>query len=225
MTTFMIYKLISKDLKINRIAILLWFLAAVAGILIAYSISGLVAANIGFSLMASAIIGVGIHLIAHTILYDNLKGTHIFIMSLPLNFKQYTVAKLSVNILVFYGMWILLSAACLYVTFSQGIFPMGSFPMMLIVLLSILPVYSLILSVCSLTQSISYTVITAVTCSFATPAYLWKVVYLDSVGAYVWGSEAVWNTTVFSIMMAQVFIAIIIPLLTVILQFRKKDFI
>lgn len=225
MTNSMIYKLVRKDLLINRIAILMWFLAAVTGILIAYSISGLVAANIGFSLMASSIIGVGIHLIAHTILYDNLKGTHIFVMSLPLNFKQYTVAKLSVNILVFYGMWMLLSAACLYVTFSQGIFPMGSFPMMMMVLLSILPVYSLILSVCSLTQSIGYTVITAVSCSFATPAYLWKVVYLDSVGAYVWGSEAVWNTTVFSIMMAQVFIAIIIPLLTVILQFRKKDFI
>lgn len=225
MTDSIIYKLVSKDLKINRKAILLWFLAAVAGIFIAYSISGLVAANIGFSLMASAIIGIGIHLITHTILYDNLKGTHIFVMSLPLNFRQYTVAKLSVNILVFYGMWTLLSAACLYVTFSHGIFPMGSFPMMLMVLLSILPVYSLILSVCSLTQSIGYTVITAVTCSLATPAYLWKVVYLDSVGAYVWGSEAVWNTTVFSIMMAQLLIAIIIPLLTVILQFRKKDFI
>lgn len=225
MTDSMIYKLVSKDLKINQIPILSWFLAAVAGILIAYSIPGLVAANIGFSLIASAIIGVGIHMIAYTVLFDNVKGTHIFIMSLPVNFKQYTVAKLSVNILVFYGMWALLSAACIYVTFSYGIFPKGSLPMMSMVLLSILPVYSLILSLCMITQSIGYTVFTTVSLSLATPAYLWKIVYLDSVGTYVWGNQAVWNTTVFSIIIAQVLIAIIIPVLTVIVQFRKKDFI
>ena len=164
-------------------------------------------------------------MLAHTVLFDNLKGTHIFIMSLPLNFKQYTVAKLSVNLLVFYSMWALLSAACIYVIFSRGIFPAGSLPMMLMVLLSILPVYSLMLSISILTQSIGYTVVTVVSLSFATSAYLWKIVYLDSVGAYVWGNQAVWNSTVFSIMIIQLLTAIIIPVLTVIVQFRKKDVI
>ena len=225
MTNTIVYKLIGNDLKINRTPILLWSLTAVAGIVVAYLIPGLVAANIGFCLLASAIIGVGIHMLAHTVLYDNLKGTHIFIMSLPLNFKQYTVAKLSVNILVFYSMWVLLSAACIYVTFTRGIFPAGSLPMMLMVLLSILPVYSLMLSISILTQSIGYTVVTVVSLSFATSAYLWKIVYLDSVGTYVWGKQAVWNSTVFSIMIIQLLTAIIIPVLTVIVQFRKKDVI
>lgn len=225
MTDSMIYKLIQKDLKINQLPILLWSFAAVVGILIAFFIPGLVAANIGFSLLASSIIGMGIHMVTHTVLFDQIKGTHIFIMSLPLTFKQYTVSKLLVNILVFYVLWALLSAACLYVTFSRGIFPIGSLPMMSMVLLSILPAYSLILLVCILTQSIGYTVFTAVSCSFATPAYLWAVVYMDSVGAYVWGNYAVWNTTVYSIIIAQVLIAIIVPVITVMAQFRKKDFI
>jgi hypothetical protein len=97
--------------------------------------------------------------------------------------------------------------------------------MMLMVLLSILPVYSLMLSISILTQSIGYTVVTVVSLSFATSAYLWKIVYLDSVGAYVWGNQAVWNSTVFSIMIIQLLTAIIIPVLTVIVQFRKKDVI
>ncbi|WP_234571265.1 hypothetical protein [Rhodohalobacter sp. 614A] len=225
MTDSMIYKLIQKDLKINQTPILLWSLPAVAGILTANLIPGLVAANIGFCLLASAIIGAGIHMVTHTVLFDHLKGTHIFIMSLPVTFKQYTLSKLLVNIGVFYVMWALLSAVCIYVTFSQGILPMGSLPMMCMVLLSVLPLYSLILSVCIITQSIGYTVVTAVTSSFATPAYLWAVVYWDSVGTYVWGNQAVWNITVYSIMIAQVLIAIIIPVLTVMIQFRKKDFI
>ncbi len=95
MTNSIVYKLIKNDLKINRTPILLWSFAAIAGIVIAYFIPGLLAANIGFSLLASAIIGVGIHMMVHTVLFDNLKGTHIFIMSLPIDFKQYTLAKLS----------------------------------------------------------------------------------------------------------------------------------
>ena len=225
MTNPIVYKLISNDLKINRTPILMWSLAAVVGIGVAYFIPGLVAANIGFCVLASAIIGVGIHMIAHTVLFENVKGTHIFIMSLPVNFKQYTVAKLSVNILVFWGMWVLFSSACIYVTFSRGILPMGSLPMMVMVLLAMLPAYFLMLSMCMITQSIGYTVITAMTLSFATSAYLWKIVYLDSVGAYVWGNQAVWNSTVFSIMITQVLITLIIPVITVFVQFRKKDVI
>src|SRR5690606_33219556 len=97
--------------------------------------------------------------------------------------------------------------------------------MLWMVLLSIIPVYSLILSVCILTQSIGYTVVTIVIFSFATSAYLWGVVSVDSVGAYVWGNQAVWNSTVYSVMISQVLISIIIPVVTVIVQFRKKDFI
>lgn len=225
MMNTMVYKLINNDLKINRNQILLWFLAAVVGIVIAYFIPGLAAANIGFSLLASAIIGSGIQLLTQTVLLDNVKGTQIFIMSLPINFKQYTVAKLSVNILVFLGMWLLLSTAAIYVTFTQSIFPMGSLPMMLLVLLSILPAYFTILSVCILTQSIGYTVVATISLSVITSAYLWKIVYLDSIGEYVWGNHAVWNSTVFTIMFTQILIAIIIPVLTFISQFRKKDII
>ncbi|NQY34530.1 MAG: hypothetical protein HRT37_06105 [Alteromonadaceae bacterium] len=225
MTHSIVYKLVSKDLKINQTAILLWLLAAVFGILIAFFIPGLVAANIGFSLLMSAIAGGGIHIMMHTVLFDSVKGTQIFIMSLPLSFRQYIVAKLIVNKLVFYVMWTLLCAACLYVTFSRGVLPMGSLPMMSMVLLAILPVYSLILSVCIITKSVGYTAVTAVTLSVATPAYLWTVVYFESVGSYVWGSQAVWNNTVYSVMIAQVLLSIIIPLLTVMAQFRKQDFI
>lgn len=225
MTHPIIYKLIRNDLKINQRPILLWLIAAAVGIMITYWVPGLVAANIGFSLLASAIIGLGIHMITHTVLYDNLKGTHIFIMSLPINFKQYTIAKLSVNILIFYGMWLLLAIACLFVTFSHNIFPMGSLPMMLIVLLSILPFYSAVLSICIITQSIGYTVVTTVSLSFATSAYLWKIVYLAPIGDYVWGNQPVWNITVFSIIVAQVLITIIIHVLTFIIQSGKKDII
>lgn len=225
MTKSIIYRLIINDLKINRSTILLWFVTAAVGILAAYMIPGLVAANFGFSLLASAIIGVGIHMLAHTVLLDNVRGTDIFIMSLPINFKQYTTAKLSVNMLIFYVMWTLLSAACLYVTFSRGIFPIGSLPIMVMVLLAILPVYSLILSICLITKSIGYTVITVLASSVTTSAYLWMIVYTDSVGDYVWGNTAVWNSTVFIVLISQLVIAIIIPLLTIIFQFKKKDVI
>lgn len=225
MAKSIVCKLIRNDLKINRRPILLWLLAAVFGIGTAYLIPGLVAANIGFSVLASSLFGLGIHMMAQTLLFDNIKGTHIFIMSLPINFKQYITAKLSVNLLVFYGMWLLLSSASIYVAFSQGILPMGSLPMMLMVLLAILPVYSIILSICVMTQSIGYIVVTAVILSLTASIFLWKIVYLDSVGAYVWGNQAVWNSTVFSIIIAQLLIAIIIPVLTIIIQFRKKDII
>ncbi|MCP5063742.1 MAG: hypothetical protein GY936_14940 [Ignavibacteriae bacterium] len=225
MTNSILYKLVSKDFEINQTAILLWLCAGLVGILIAFFIPGLVAANIAFTLMMSALIGCGIHMIMHTILNDSIKGTQIFIMSLPLSFKEYILAKLIVNKLVFYVMWALLSVSSLYVTFSHGILPMGCLPMMSMILLAILPFYSLILSMSIIKQSIGYIVVTAMITSFATSAYLWLVVDLESVGTFVWGNQAVWNNTVYSIMIAQVILTIIFPLVTMISQFRKKDFI
>ncbi len=81
MSQSIVYKLICKDLRINKTALLMWFLVAVIGILITFFIPGLVAANIAFTLVLSAISGVGIHMMAHTVLHDSLKGTQVFINS------------------------------------------------------------------------------------------------------------------------------------------------
>lgn len=223
MSSSLVCKLVKNDLTINKIPIFLWLFASVIGLLIAFFIPGLVAANIGFSLLMSALVGGFMHMMIHTVLYDNLKGTQVFIMSLPISFRQYILAKLIVNKLVFSSLWILLSSGCMYVTFSGEILPMGCLPMMSMVLLAILPVYSLILSVCITTKSIGYITACALTASIITPSYLWLIVDLESVGSFIWGNQAVWNNTVYGVMFAQVLLSIIIPVLTVMVQFKKKD--
>jgi len=225
MTNSIICKLISNDFKINKVAILMWLVAAVIGILIAFFIPGLLAANIGFSLILSSVLGLGIHMMMHTVIFDKVKGTQIFIMSLPVTFRQHTTAKLLVNLVAFYIMWALLAFACLYIPFSQSLFPMGNLPMMAMVLFSILPAYSLMLSVCISSQSVGYTVIATISSVIGTSAYLWAVVYTEPIGNFVWGNEAVWNNTVYGIVIAQILLGIIIPLLTVLMKFKKKDFI
>ncbi len=223
MNESIIFKLIYKDLKINQKPILFWSLTASLGILIALLIPGLIAANIGFSLLMSAIVGGGMHMMMHTVLFEHVKGTQAFIMSLPLSYQQYVIAKLLVNKLVFFVIWSLLSVACLYVAFSQNILPIGSLPMMVMVLLAILPAYSLILSVCIISKSINYIIVATITSSVTTSAYLWLIVDFDSVSSFIWTSQVVWNSTVLSVIATQVLLSIIIPLTTILILFKKKD--
>ena len=225
MSQSMVGQLVLKDLQIMRTYILLYWLGGFASIALVVFIGGEAIGVIGFILFVSAMAGAGIHSFYQTVVEEKIKLNLPFIMSLPVTVKEYTVAKLIANLLMFGSVWLTLSAASLVVFIGDDGMPDGTLPFMSIILVGIFMAYTLMLSTAIVTASQGYAIFAMVFGNIGLQAYLWLVADLYPIRAFIGGANAVWNTTAVSILIAQVVAIVALLVLTVFVQFRKKDFI
>jgi len=229
MSISIVPQLVKKDLLLWRKMILIFGLVNFIAIGILAMLYGRVPnwvfSNLGFSLLIIPGAACGMALLMQTNVFEKVKSTQPFIMSLPVTVKEFTLAKLLVNIPVFTAFWLVMISASFYFCFGLGLFPMGALPFMVMVFLGIFVAYTLILSVSILFQSLGITVIAIMLFEMGTPAYLWTVVYLNPISDYIYGSEAVWNSTALTIVTIQVLVVIFTVSATYFIQSRKRDFI
>jgi hypothetical protein len=146
-------------------------------------------------------------------------------MSLPITVKEFTQAKLLVNLPVFTAFWFAVSGVAFYFAFGLGLFPLGAVPFIAMVFLGVFVAYTFILSTSLLFQSLAITVLSITISEMATSAYLWYIVFLEPIQSHVHGPDIVWNPTAISIVAAQILVAVSTILTTLHIQNRKRDFI
>lgn len=205
--------------------ILLYWVGGIVGVLVAIFISGLLGANLGFSILMTAVAGCGVHCLMKTVIDEKVKLTQPFIMSLPITITEFSTAKLALNLIVFSTIWLPACTVCFVMGFGEDRLPPGSIPVMSFVLVGIFLAYTTALCVCVVTQTYGYAILAIIIGNFITVFYLWGIVYWEPIGTYVWGTEVVWNSTAISIIAAQVLAIISLLPTTVFIQSRKTDFI
>ena len=159
-----------------------------------------------------------------TNVFEKAKSTQAFIMSLPVTTRQFTLAKLVVNVPVFGALWLVTTAAIFSYAFGPGLLPPGAIPMVTMVCLGIFVAYIGILSVSLLSQSLGVTILAILFFEMGTSAYLWAIVLFEPIGRYVFGPVAVWNGPAVAVLIAQVFTAVAAIAATFIVQTRTRDF-
>jgi hypothetical protein len=225
MSQSIVRQLVLKDLHIMRTYVLLYWAGGFASIAFVELVSSEVAGVVGFIMFVAAMAGAGIHALFQTVIEEKTKLNLPFIMSLPVTVKEYTIAKLTANLLIFGSVWLTLSAASFIVFIGDDGMPDGTMPFMSIILVAILMAYTLMLSTAVITASQGYAIVATVVGNIGLQAYLWLVADLYPIRSFIGGATAVWNTTAVSILIAQVAVVIVLLVLTVLVQFRKKDFI
>ncbi len=225
MSQSIVRQLVVKDLMIMRNFVMLYWLGGFLSVAFVVLASGEVASTIGSILFIAAMAGAGVHALFQTIVEEKIKMNLPFIMSLPVTVREYTSAKLIANLLIFGSVWLTLSAASFVVFVGDDGMPVGSMPFLSIVLVGILAAYTVMLTITVVTASQGYAIFATVLGNLGLQALLWYIADLYPVRSFIGGNEAVWNTTVVSILC--IFIAAIVGMLVlaVVLQFRKKDFI
>jgi MFS family permease len=224
-----ISQLVKKDLLIMRKTI---FTLCVASLVFA-GITGLLFGriphwafiNLAFILLMAPAVTCGLVLITKTIVMEKEKSTQLFIMSLPVTVKEFTLSKLLVNVPIFFTLWLLGSSLAFYFAFGLGFFPFGTLPFLSILFLGILVAYIGILCMSFVFQSHGVTAISNLIFSMGTAAYLWIIVYLDPIEMHIYGQVSLWNSTAISIVATQMMVALAAVLITWNIQTKKRDFI
>lgn len=229
MSTSIIPQLVKKDFMMMRKTILVFCLVSLASVGVTILLSGRIPAwalvNISFTLLLSPAVTCGLVLLMTTIIFEKERSTQAFIMSLPVTVKEFTQAKLLVNIPVFSAFWLVFSGVAAYFSFARGLFPLGAVPFMTMIFLGVFVAYIGILGVSLWRQSLGLTVLAIGLFEMGTSGYLWVIAYLDPVAKHMRGAEVVWNSTTISIVLIQVLVALAMILSILFFQGRKRDFI
>lgn len=229
MSASIVSQLVTKDLRLMRgtivsFALVSLVLIAALSFLIG-RIPNWIVFNIGFIMLIGPAGTCGIVVLIKSNVFEKEKSTQSFIMSLPLTVKEFTRAKLWLNLPVFGIFWLIVSAAAFYFAFGRGLFPLGAIPFVTMVFLGVFVAYACILSTSLLTQSLGVTVLAITLFELATSAYLWTVAFISPIAEHIWGAVPVWNPTAIAILTAQALVAATVLLATVFVQSRKRDFI
>lgn len=220
-----ILRLILKDWRLNRAAIILSIIGGVValGVLL---IGGQTPVVLGAVFFFIAMIFCACILPLSNIVNDRKKQTLAFMMSLPVSPAQYGTAKLASTLGMFLIPWVTLIAAALYMILGRHVLPDGTIPMAMI--LAALP----FVGFCLMTG----TALVAESEGWATAAVAvvnssyWLAWYLlaSQVPSLTrnWSSPvAVWNGAAVDILGAEFAVIVMVLVLTMLLQSRKRDFV
>jgi hypothetical protein len=229
MSTSIIPQLIRKDLLMSRKIIMMFCLVSLASIgmlgILFGRIPNWVLVNVAFLLLVAPAATCGIVLLMKTNVFEKEKSTQSFIMSLPITVKEFTVAKLLVNLPVFCTFWLAVTVVAFYFSFGLGLFPPGAAPFITMVFLGVFAAYTCILSTSLLSQNLGTTVLSIMIFEIGTSAYLWIIAFLDPIARHIYGPEAIWNSAAVTIVVIQALTAVGVLVMTLGVQIKKRDFV
>ncbi len=224
MKTSITRQLVIKDLQIMKPYAIFYVLGGFLAILIALFVRGDAAGVTAMILFIAALFGAGVHSAWQTVVEERDKQTLAFMMSLPISVREYTSAKLIVNLLLVGGIWVTLSAAS-YLIFVGETMPHGVIPFMTIVLVGIFLAYIMILATVLIFESLAPAIIAMVAANLLTQAFLWWISDLYAIRSTIGGTVPVWNSTALTVLTLQVGTVIGLLVLTYYLQSRKTSFV
>jgi hypothetical protein len=225
MNTSIVSQLVRKDFLLWRRLILIFYGLSVAAIALAWLLPDRLLLNLGFTLVIAPLGTLGVVLLIQTNVFEKARNTQLFIMSLPVTARQFTVAKLLVNVPTFGALWLVTTVAIFAYAFGLGLLPPGAIPVVAIVCLGVFVAYTGILSVSLLTQSLGVTILGILFFETATSAYVWTLVLFGPIGRHVYGPVAVWDAGAVGVLVAQALVAVGAIAATLLVLTRRRDFV
>lgn len=218
----MVKRLILKDWYFQRWPIAGLLAAGVVAILLMCG-GGNGSFYAGTVLLMTVLIGLGIELAITTVVNERKNQNLAFVMSLPVSARDYTVAKILANLLIFLVPFVALAAATI------GIFSLGEaaglVPFSAIVMGETFASYCLLLCVALVSESEGWTIGVMVTANLFFQGFLYYVSHIPAIAKPMSGHRIVWSGAAVSLLLAELAAIILLLIVTFVLQDRKSDFI
>jgi hypothetical protein len=219
-----VFQLVNKDWQLYRGPLTAYVLAGMASLWI-FTIGGTVAVNVGGIVLISLLAVIGIHMIIANILHERKEQTLAFVMTLPVSFREYTLAKvLSIGI-VAGGAWALLYATVLGLTLLFEPVPNGVIPYFTMVMLYMLVIYAVLMAVALVTESEAATVVTMVILNTCISIFMIATGSNPAIGPHIEGPVAVWNATSLGIVAIELLVIVLAIAGTFYFQGKKRSYL
>lgn len=224
MNAVMIRHLVAKDWSFHRMPVV----AAGAAGLLALAMSRWARTGgvfyVGAVLLITVVISVGIYLAFVTVIHERTRGMLPFVMSLPIRMREYTVAKLVSNGVLFLLPWAALSAGAAAVILVRDDVPNGLLPYAMLVLIHLLTGYVLTLAAALISGSEGWTIAVAGATNLAFQGFMYWARHLSDIAATIEGPVAVWTRSIRGLIAAELLAVVVILAITWAWQARRTDY-
>lgn len=219
----MVRSLILKDWYFQRRAILLCLAGGIAALAIV-AFGHNVGFYLGLVLLITIMVLIGSTLATGTLVGERENQTLAFVMTLPISFREYTVAKMLVNLLIFIPFWLILVAGSLALILAAP--PIhGLFAFTVIMSVEILVNTCLMIAVGLVTESKGWTISAMVIGNFAINGVGYIVAHIPGIRDGMFGTTIHWRpAATLSLVVEFALIALMLGG-AFFIQSRKKDFI
>jgi ABC-2 type transport system permease protein len=221
-TTSVVGRLVRKDVYLVR-----WLAigSLVAGLVsVAIMPLGAVTAYVGGVSLVCVIVILNIMLVMANVVQERKDKVLLFIVSLPISTSQYTLAKVTANVIVFGISWLVLSAAAL-VVIDRSAIPNGWIPFLVVVLVYLLAYYCVLLGVAVASDSSGWhaAVITLgnISVNFLIPFLMG----MPSIGPNVKSASAVWAGDIVAIIAFEFAVGVAALAAGLYVRSRARDFV
>lgn len=216
--------LIRKDLYQHRVSIVVTFIAGLAALGFAQR-GGEVPVVLGSVWFFVALIVLGSLLPSTAIVDERKKQTLSFLMSLPLSYTQYTMAKIVSNLLMFLVPWATLVTAAFVIVEERSFLPQGAIPTMCILALLPLLGFCLISSTAVISESEPWSIAGTIVCNSSYGLVWYLLARVPAISSH-WSSHTpVWNSAVVLLVAGELIVIVLLIATTFFVQSRKRDFI
>jgi ABC-2 type transport system permease protein len=218
----MVRRLILKDWHFQRWPIA-GLLALGATAIVVIAVGGNGSFYIGSILLLTVLITTGIVLPMMTVIGERKGQTLAFVMTLPISTRDYAVAKILANLLIFLIPFTTLGAATLGLFWLAGSF--GLIPFTLVILGELFASYCLLLGVAVVSESEGWTIGVMAAANLFFQGFIYYVAHMPGIGSTMSGHTMVWNRGGVSILAGELALSVVFVVLTFVLQERKTDFL
>jgi len=212
-----------KDWYFQRKAIVLCLAGGVLSLgIIAFG--GKMGFYLGLLLLITVMIVIGATLVMGTLVGERENQTLAFVMSLPISFREYTAAKMLVNLLLFIPFWLILVAGSLGLIVAAPTIH-GLFAFTVIMAVEILMSTCLMIAVALVTESKGWTISAMMAGNLAINVIGYVVAHIPGISNGMFGTTIQWRpAATLSVLVEFALIALMLGG-AFFLQSRKKDFI
>jgi ABC-2 type transport system permease protein len=219
----MVKNLVLKDWYFQRKAILLSLAGGILSLGI-IALGGKPGFYIGLLLLITLMVVLGATMVMGTLVGERENQTLAFVMSLPISFREYTAAKMLVNLLLFIPFWLLLVAGSLGLILASPTIH-GLFAFTVIMAVEILASTCLMIAVALVTESKGWTISAMMAGNLAINIVGYIVAHIRGIADGMFGTTIQWRpAATISLLVEFALIALMLGG-AFFFQSRKKDFI
>ena len=219
----MVKCLILKDWYFQRRAILLCLAGGILSLGI-IALGGKVGFYIGLIFLITVMILIGSTLVMGTLVGERENQTLAFVMSLPISFREYTAAKILVNLLIFVPFWLTLLAGSLGLILA-GPTIHGLFAFTVVMAVEILMNICLMIAVALVTESKGWTISAMIAGNLAINVVGYIVGHIPGISDGMFGTTIHWRAAATVSLTVEFALIALMLGSAFLLQSRKKDFI
>ncbi|MBT8448710.1 MAG: ABC-2 transporter permease [Gammaproteobacteria bacterium] len=219
-----IKQLVNKDWQLNKGPLTLYVVMGFASLWV-FTIPTEFAFTLGIILLVSILAIIGIHMVVTTVLHERKDQTLTFVMSLPVSFKEYTLAKILSISIVSGGAWLLIFSTVLGFSIMLDSIGNGLIPYMVMTLVHMLVIYAVLMATAIVSENEIATIIVMTLLNVSISIFMMGIANLEDVGPFISGQVAVWNDTSIGIVLLQLFTIVLSVYMTFYFQSKKRSYL